>query len=190
MNPVSSLTMATLEENTAKTTASLRAKGYTVVEKWGHDFQQDKKNNKELKSFLETETIMDRLNPREAFFGGRTNATTLYYEGEAKYIDFTSLYPWVRKFFMFIYVFNYKLLFFFSCQFFLLLGKQILLISCGSPRNPYQRLWGCKHLFWLRAVCCSTSKRAISPCSASKMQWKAVFPPMSYVCFKFAAEFL
>ncbi|GBL98846.1 hypothetical protein AVEN_57575-1 [Araneus ventricosus] len=32
------------------------------------------------------------------FSGGRTNAVKLYYEGEAKYVDFTSLYPWVNKY--------------------------------------------------------------------------------------------
>ncbi|GBN68642.1 hypothetical protein AVEN_251372-1, partial [Araneus ventricosus] len=42
--------------------------------------------------------IVDRLNPRDAFFGGRTNAVKLYFEGQAKYIDFTSLYPWVNKY--------------------------------------------------------------------------------------------
>ncbi|XP_035221202.1 probable DNA polymerase [Stegodyphus dumicola] len=33
-----------------------------------------------------------------SFFGGRTNAIQLYYEGDAKYVDFTSLYPWVNKY--------------------------------------------------------------------------------------------
>ncbi|XP_052760046.1 uncharacterized protein LOC128202914 [Mya arenaria] len=44
----------------------------------------------------------DRLDPRESFFGGRTNASQLYYKTEdnenIKYIDFTSLYPWVNKY--------------------------------------------------------------------------------------------
>ena len=42
------------------------------------------------------------LEPRDAFFGGRTGATTLYAktsEGEdISYQDFTSLYPWVNKY--------------------------------------------------------------------------------------------
>ncbi|GBN72881.1 hypothetical protein AVEN_272306-1 [Araneus ventricosus] len=38
---------------------------------------------------------------KDAFFGGRTNAVKLYYEGEAKYVDFTSLYPWVNKYCMY-----------------------------------------------------------------------------------------
>ncbi|XP_041485956.1 uncharacterized protein LOC121432163 [Lytechinus variegatus] len=42
------------------------------------------------------------LNPRESFYGGRTNASCLLYEckeGEKiKYVDFTSLYPSVNKY--------------------------------------------------------------------------------------------
>ena len=33
------------------------------------------------------------LEPRDAFYGGRTNASKLYFEGEAIYVDYTSLYP-------------------------------------------------------------------------------------------------
>ncbi|XP_035226307.1 uncharacterized protein LOC118198678 [Stegodyphus dumicola] len=57
-----------------------------------------KKTSDTLKTFLETHGLQDRLNPRDAFFGGRTNAVKLYYEGSAKYVDFTSLYPWVNKY--------------------------------------------------------------------------------------------
>ena len=42
------------------------------------------------------------LNPRAAFYGGRTNANCLYYEckeGEKiRYVDFTSLYPSINKY--------------------------------------------------------------------------------------------
>ncbi len=42
------------------------------------------------------------LKPRDAFFGGRTNATKLFYEagqGEKMYYaDVTSLYPFVNKY--------------------------------------------------------------------------------------------
>ncbi|GIX98241.1 DNA-directed DNA polymerase [Caerostris extrusa] len=47
---------------------------------------------------FEVPFLQDRLNPRDAFFGGRTNALKLFYEGSAKYVDFTSLYPWVNKY--------------------------------------------------------------------------------------------
>ena len=42
------------------------------------------------------------LNPRDAFFGGRTGATTLYAKAEEgeeiKYADVMSLYPWFNKY--------------------------------------------------------------------------------------------
>ncbi|KNC99233.1 uncharacterized protein SPPG_05489 [Spizellomyces punctatus DAOM BR117] len=42
------------------------------------------------------------LDPRNAFFGGRTNASKLYYKcsekERVKYCDFTSQYPWVNAF--------------------------------------------------------------------------------------------
>ncbi|XP_054720574.1 uncharacterized protein LOC129230198 [Uloborus diversus] len=55
-----------------------------------------KKENEELKQFLKTHHVQERLKPRDAFYGGRTNAVKLYHEGDTKYVDFTSLYPWCK----------------------------------------------------------------------------------------------
>ena len=88
------MTIGNLLSKTQKATAKLRSLGYAVVEIWEHEFLKQKKDD-ELQKFLETHDVTDRLNPRDAFFGGRTNAVRLYYEGTAKYVDFTSLYPWV-----------------------------------------------------------------------------------------------
>ena len=46
--------------------------------------------------------IVDPLNPRDAFYGGRVNATKLLVKTESitakiKYVDFTSLYPDINK---------------------------------------------------------------------------------------------
>ncbi|KAG8192310.1 hypothetical protein JTE90_002131 [Oedothorax gibbosus] len=98
VNPVSGFSMRSLAQKTSETTSKLRELGYTVIEKWEHDFLKEKKSNGELLKFLETHEVEDRLNPRDAFFGGRTNAVCLKYEGNAKYIDFTSLYPWCNKY--------------------------------------------------------------------------------------------
>lgn len=90
--------MATLNRKTEEMTEKFRSLGYNVIEKWEHEFVLDKKQNGELRQFLLTHNIEDRLDPREAFFGGRTNALKLQHQGKAKYVDFTSLYPWVRFF--------------------------------------------------------------------------------------------
>ena len=89
-------------EATCLKTAILRDAGYTVIEKWGCEFAQDQKTDSELQSFLKTFEMVPPLEPRDAFFGGRTGATTLYAKAaddeEISYQDFTSLYPWVNKY--------------------------------------------------------------------------------------------
>lgn len=87
--------MGSLYEKTLEVTQKLKSLGFSVIEMWEHEFAQKKKHDAQLQSFLRTHTTEDRLNPRDAFFGGRTNALKLYHEGPAKYVDFTSLYPWV-----------------------------------------------------------------------------------------------
>lgn len=96
--------MGTLLLKTEETTAKLRVMGYQVVEIWEHEFLKKKKEDVELQNFLQTHELVDRLKPRDAFFGGRTNAVRLYYEGNAKYVDFTSLYPWVRALNTYLFV--------------------------------------------------------------------------------------
>ena len=60
------------------------------------------KNNKDFQKFTKNynKEIVDPLNPRDAFYGGRTNATKLLYnfkENECgRYVDFCSLYPTVQ----------------------------------------------------------------------------------------------
>ncbi|XP_063446821.1 uncharacterized protein LOC134726353 [Mytilus trossulus] len=61
--------------------------------------QQDE----EIRAYVSSIEVTDRLDPRDSFFGGRTNAIRLYHEttepGETiEYYDFTSLYPSVNKY--------------------------------------------------------------------------------------------
>ena len=77
--------------------------GYNVITKWEHEFEADLKENAEMKQFVDSLDIVERLNPRDSFFGGRTNALRLHYrvesdEEEIRYVDFTSLYPFVNKY--------------------------------------------------------------------------------------------
>ncbi len=52
--------------------------------------------------FISSLQIPTPLCPRDAFFGGRTNATKLYYKAKSdetlKYLDFTSFYPFVNRY--------------------------------------------------------------------------------------------
>lgn len=61
------------------------------------------KTNESLQQFLATYENVEALEPRDAFFGGRTNAVRLYHsvneiqDEKIKYVDVTSSYPWVNK---------------------------------------------------------------------------------------------
>ena len=95
--------MGELLDKTVKNTRALRAKGHTVLEMWECHFKRIVKSNLDVKLLREGFAAQDRLEPRDAFFGGRTNAIKLFHEctdpGEKiKYVDFTSLYPWVCKY--------------------------------------------------------------------------------------------
>ncbi|XP_071033044.1 uncharacterized protein [Parasteatoda tepidariorum] len=98
IHPFKDMTMGDLRQTTEDTTEKLRSLGYNVIECWEHEFRKEKLTDEELKLFLLSHKVKDRLVPREVFFGGRTKAIKLFYEGEAKYVDFTSLYPWVNKY--------------------------------------------------------------------------------------------
>lgn len=55
-----------------------------------------------MKFFVEGLDIQDRLNPRDSFFGGRTNAVRMHYkvqeDQKIMYYDYTSLYSWTNKY--------------------------------------------------------------------------------------------
>jgi hypothetical protein len=74
---------------------------FNVIEIWECDFDKLCLQEPTLKSFLTINKIVEPLKPREALFGGRTNAFTLYYKckdnEQIHYKDFTSLYPAVQK---------------------------------------------------------------------------------------------
>ena len=92
-----------VREQTKERIAKLRSlAGVNVVEMWGCEWDQYKKENPDCAAFVAGLNITERLNPRDAFFGGRTNAAKLYHAvsntEQIKYFDFTSLYPYVNKY--------------------------------------------------------------------------------------------
>jgi len=54
-----------------------------------------------MADFFKSVKLVEPMDAREAFYGGRTNAIKLYHfceEGERiDYVDVCSLYPWVCK---------------------------------------------------------------------------------------------
>ena len=94
--------MYEVREKTRRTTNQPRRAGFTVVEMWGCQWTQKKKEDPEISEFVKTLEFVERLNPRHAFFGGRTNAAKMYHKcrphEKILYMDFTSLYPTVNKY--------------------------------------------------------------------------------------------
>jgi len=68
---------------------------------WECDWDQQVRGNPHVKAFVESLVLVEPLEPRDAFFGGRTGAASLYamMEGEVEghYVDITSLYPYINK---------------------------------------------------------------------------------------------
>ena len=100
INTKNQMDMLTLRKRTREKCEKIVGAGYKLVEVWECDLAKDI----EFKKFFKTwdREIISPLNPRDAFFGGRTNITKLTYdfkEGErGRYVDFVSLYPTVQFF--------------------------------------------------------------------------------------------
>ena len=71
-------TISEIYEATCKKTEQLRQAGYTVIDKWECQFENEKKTDKQLQDFLKTFELVESLNPRDVFFGVRTNAVCLH----------------------------------------------------------------------------------------------------------------
>ena len=72
--------MEQLYKDTVRKVNYLKKHGLEVVQKWGCELKKDLEEDEELKQFFEQYEIIDPLQPRDAFYGGRTNATKLFHE--------------------------------------------------------------------------------------------------------------
>jgi hypothetical protein len=97
-NNVRDRTMNSLYVETCEWTKYLRDKGYNVIEMWSHEFQA----HKDMKNHQLEFPVITKLNPRDAFYGGRTETISLYRKPKdnevIRYIDVCSLYPAVQLF--------------------------------------------------------------------------------------------
>ncbi|KAK4880439.1 hypothetical protein RN001_008585 [Aquatica leii] len=97
-------TMFAKREKTEATATRIRSFGYNLVEMKECKFRQFLKINNQALAFTVSHAIIRNtpLNPRDSFFGGRTNAVKLYYKAEEnesiRYLDVCSLYPFVNKY--------------------------------------------------------------------------------------------
>ena len=117
--------MEHLFEDTVRKVKYLKDHGFKVVQKWECKLMEEMKHDEEMKRYFEEYELVEPLQPRDAFYGGRTNAAKLFHECQGnqkiryelekgstrsrtpllysnttffyRYVDFTSLYPWCNK---------------------------------------------------------------------------------------------
>ena len=95
-------TVEEVYEASLKKVADLQASGFTMVVKWECDYRRERTELPALKTFVASFNLVTPLEPRDAFFGGRTEAITLYATASPQetisYLDYTSLYPFINKY--------------------------------------------------------------------------------------------
>ncbi|XP_065436103.1 uncharacterized protein LOC135979895 isoform X1 [Chrysemys picta bellii] len=100
-NPMTGTSFGFLYYKTQLKTDYLKRLGFVVRTLWEHEWEVMKETDRELADFLNRARLPQPLVPRDALFGGRTNAIRLYYKPnpgeEIHYYDFSSLYPFVNK---------------------------------------------------------------------------------------------
>ena len=102
INSKNQIDMRTLHRRTMEKNNKITSAGYNLVE----IYECDLLRNTKFKSFMQSNShdVVEPLNPRDAFFGGRTNITKLTYDFKKNesaaggYVDFVSLYPTVQFF--------------------------------------------------------------------------------------------
>ena len=70
--------MEQLYKDTMRKVKYLNECGFEVVQKWGCELA--KEMDEEMKQFFDEHEIVDPLQPRDAFYGGRTNAAKLFHQ--------------------------------------------------------------------------------------------------------------
>ena len=94
---MSDQTMRDVYEATRRKEDALLAMGYSVIIMWECEWEEKEKSDDTVRALVDSFGLVPRLQPRDAFFQGRTNAIKLHHmvvDGEKiYYLDFTSIYP-------------------------------------------------------------------------------------------------
>lgn len=98
MNPVSDVNIGDLYATTMEKRQYIEDLDFTYMSIWECEFKHQLETNMAMKQYIQSLDFVSPLEPRDAFFGGRTEAFKLYEDvsaaKEIKYYDVTSLYPW------------------------------------------------------------------------------------------------
>ena len=86
--------MSEVNSDTIKRELLIKALGYSVTAIWEHDYKKRLKKEPAFSMFVNDFKLPNPLFPREAFFGGRTNAMKLHHRvsglEKIRYFDVTS----------------------------------------------------------------------------------------------------
>ena len=80
VNPINQKTMEQLYKDTMRKVKYLKECDFEVEQKWECELTKERKEDGEMKQFFEDHELVDPLQPRDAFFGGRTNAAKLFHQ--------------------------------------------------------------------------------------------------------------
>ena len=72
--------MQQLFEDTLEKVCRLKDEGFQVIEMWECDLVKEMEHDEDMRRYFEEYELVDRLQPRDAFYGGRTNAAKLLHE--------------------------------------------------------------------------------------------------------------
>ena len=72
--------MDQLHKETSDKIRYLKDQGFQVVEKWECELREEMEHDEDMKRYFEEYELVDPLQPRDAFYGGRTNAAKLLHE--------------------------------------------------------------------------------------------------------------
>ena len=93
--------MGDLLEETLDKQRYIENEGYIYRCKWECEFDKEIAENERIREIVNQTDIVTPLEPRDAFYGGRTEAFKLYTEAsentKINYYDVTSLYPFINK---------------------------------------------------------------------------------------------
>ena len=72
--------MEQLFEDILEKVCYLKDEGFEVVEKWECELVKEMEHDEDMRRYFEEYDLVDPLQPRDAFYGGRTNAAKLFHE--------------------------------------------------------------------------------------------------------------
>ena len=72
--------MQQLYEDTLEKIGYLEGRGFEVKEKWECELVKEMGHDEDMRRYFEEYEVVGPLQPRDAFYGGRTNAAKLFHE--------------------------------------------------------------------------------------------------------------